>query len=73
MGAPEPLLPKSKAGTPKGGRPAADLRAVADAPAYHVRAGGAWRMLPHDFPPWQTTYGYFRAWRLDGVRRRIRG
>jgi putative transposase len=22
--------------------------------------------LPHDFPPWQTVYHYFRLWRLDG-------
>ena len=24
-------------------------------------------MLPHDFPAWQTVYGYFRQWRKDGV------
>jgi putative transposase len=24
-------------------------------------------MLPHDFPPWQTVYGYFSTWRRDGV------
>jgi putative transposase len=23
--------------------------------------------LPHDFPPWQTVYCYFRLWRLDGT------
>jgi transposase len=63
----EPLLPKSKSGSPNGGRPAADLREVADAVFYHLRAGGAWRMLPHDFPPWQTVYHHFRRWRLDGV------
>lgn len=21
-------------------------------------------MLPHDFPVWQTVYGYFRHWRI---------
>ena len=24
-------------------------------------------MLPHEFPPWQTAYHYFRLWRLDGT------
>lgn len=27
---------------------------------YLVRAGCGWRMLPKDFPPWQTVYGWFR-------------
>src|SRR3954447_20191226 len=62
------LLPTPKSGTPRGGRPATiDRRAVVDAIFYHLRAGGAWRMLPHDFPPWQTVYGLFRDWRLAGV------
>jgi putative transposase len=34
---------------------------------YVVRNGCAWRMLPHDFPAWQTVYHYFRAWRRDGT------
>ena len=24
-------------------------------------------MLPHDFPPWQTVYQYFRRWKNDGT------
>lgn len=24
-------------------------------------------MMPHDLPPWQTVYGYFRRWRDDGT------
>ena len=24
--------------------------------------GCAWRLLAHDFPAWQTVYGYFRRW-----------
>ena len=31
-----------------------------------MRGGLAWRLLPHDFPPWHTVYGYFRTWRIDG-------
>jgi putative transposase len=63
----EPLLPRPKSGTRKGGRPATDLREVVNAIFYHLRGGLAWRLLPHDFPPWQTVYGHFRAWRLAGV------
>ena len=30
---------------------------------YVTKNGCQWRMLPSDFPPWQTVYGYF--WRLS--------
>jgi putative transposase len=64
----DPLLPQPKSGTPKGGRPiTVDRRAVVNAIFYHLRAGGAWRMMPRDFPAWQTVYGLFRDWRLDGT------
>ncbi|PSO86138.1 MAG: hypothetical protein BRC41_07350 [Cyanobacteria bacterium QH_9_48_43] len=36
-----------------------------------LRAGCPWRMLPSDFPPWQTVYGYFRPWRDNGTWQRI--
>ena len=69
-----PYLPRPKSGGPKGGRPrAADLREVVNALFYHARAGGGWRMLPHDFPPWPTVYDYFRAWRRDGTWEAIHG
>lgn len=42
-------------------------RAILDGIFYLVRAGCAWRMLPHDLPPWQTLYGYFRQWQKRGV------
>jgi putative transposase len=32
-----------------------------------LRSGGSWRLLPHDFPPWQTVYHYFGLWRHAGV------
>jgi putative transposase len=28
-------------------------------------------MLPHDFPPWQTVYGRFAAWKRDGTWERV--
>jgi transposase len=59
-----PLVPAPK----PGGRPAVHTRReVVDAILYVLRAGEAWRLLPHDLPPWQTVYHYFRLWRLDGT------
>jgi putative transposase len=64
----EPCLPSAK----PGGRPrTVDLRGVTNAILYLERAGCAWRLLPHDFPPWQTVYTYFRKWKLDGTWDRI--
>lgn len=60
----ESLVPPEKAG----GRPReVDIREVVNAIYYVLRSGCSWRMLPHDFPAWQTVYGYFRQWRKDGV------
>jgi putative transposase len=38
---------------------------------YIVRGGCAWRLLPHDFPPWQIVYHYFWIWRQDGSWQRM--
>jgi putative transposase len=46
-------------------------REVLNAIFYVVRGGCAWRLLPHDFPPWKTVYHYFRSWRLDGTWERL--
>ncbi len=60
----EPLVPAPK----PGGRPAQhQRREILNAVFYLARSGGSWRMLPHDFPPWQTVYDYFRQWRQDGT------
>jgi transposase len=61
-----PLLPEPPPG-PAGRPPSHDKRELLNAILYHVRAGGAWRMLPNDFPAWQTVYGYFRDWSNDGT------
>src|SRR5215470_17173406 len=42
-------------------------RRIVEAILYLDRTGCAWRYLPSDFPPWQTVYGYFAAWRDDGT------
>jgi len=47
-----------------GGRPRTyELRDVVDALFYMARSGCAWRMLPHDFPPWGLVSNYFYTWR----------
>jgi putative transposase len=69
----EPYVPAPKAGGPNGGRPPTDRREVVNALVYHLRAGGAWRLLPHDLPPWSTVYHYFRTWRQDGTWERLHG
>jgi putative transposase len=48
-----------------------DRREILDAILYVLRGGCAWRLLPHDFPPWKTVYHYFRKWRLDGTWERL--
>src|SRR4028119_354015 len=64
------LLPEAK----PGGRPRAHAtRELLNAIFYAARGGGAWRLLPHEFPPWQTVYHYFRTWRLDGTWERVNG
>jgi putative transposase len=57
------LIPPVKSG----GRPAEhSRREIVNALAYWLRAGCAWRLLPHDLPPWQTVYHYWRLWRIEG-------
>ena len=46
-------------------------RRIVEAILYVDRTGCAWRYLPADFPPWQTVYGYFAAWRDDGTLARL--
>ena len=71
------LIPAAK----PGGRPRqCSTLDLINAMFYVVRSGCAWRMLPRDFPAWQTVYYYFRRWQKDGtwqklhdsLRRRIR-
>ena len=63
-----PLIPEAD----PGGRPRnASSRELVNALLSFLRAGMAWRLLPHDPPPWQTVYYYFRHWDREGVWQRI--
>ena len=58
-----PLLSAEKS---RGRKREVDLREVLNATFYVLRTGCQWDYLPHDFPPADTVYGYFRRWRADG-------
>ena len=55
-------------------------RELINAVFYLVKSGCQWRMLPDEFPPWQTVYYHFRKWRemnllqrlCDRIRRAVR-
>jgi putative transposase len=54
------------------GRPRkTDLREVVNALLYMASSGGAWRLLPKDFPPFSTVQKYFYRWRDEGLLRTI--
>jgi len=46
-------------------------RRIIEAILYLDRTGCAWRYLPADFPPWQTVFTWFAAWRDDGTLARL--
>jgi putative transposase len=55
-----------------GGRPAThDRRELVNAMLYWLRAGCAWRLLPHDLPPWQSVDHYWRVRRREGRWERV--
>ena len=64
----EPLVPAVK----RGGRPARwNRREIVNGVLYIVRTSSQWRAMPHDLPPWQTVYCYFRQWRNAGIWEQI--
>ena len=61
-----PYVPVAK----PGGRPETyPKREILNGIFYILRGGCAWRLLPHDFPPWQIVYHYFGLWKKDGTWR----
>jgi len=52
----EPLLPKKK----QGRDPLHSRREMLNALLYLARTGCQWRMLPHDLPPWEAVYAFWR-------------
>ena len=60
----EPLVPAPK---PGGRPPKHTRREIVNGIYYAIRSGGAWKLLPHDLPPWRTVYHYFWSWRRQGI------
>jgi putative transposase len=42
-------------------------REILNAVFYVLKSGCPWRLLPRDFPPWESLYYWFRRWRIDGT------
>ncbi len=62
------LVPEAK----PGGRPEKyPKREILNGIFYIVRGGCAWRLMPHDLPPWQIVYQYFWRWRRDNTWQRM--
>lgn len=59
----EPLLPVQATGRPR----KYSQREMVNSLLYLDRTGCSWRMLPHDLPPWQAVYAYFRKLQRAGV------
>ena len=56
----------------QGGRPAKyTRREIVNGLLYVTRTGCQWRAMPHDLPPWDTVYWYFRRWKKDGTFDRL--
>lgn len=64
----EPLMPLPR---PLGRPRKTNLREVVNALLYIASSGGAWRLLPTEFPPFSTVQKYFYRWRDDGMLRTI--
>src|SRR5579871_380353 len=48
-----------------------ERRRIVEGILYVLWSGCPWRALPHDFPAWETVYGYFRQWKQEGVWERV--
>lgn len=64
----KPMLPPPAT---RGRKREVDLHEVMNAILYLLHTGCQWRDLPHDFPAWQTVYGYFRRFQQSGLLARI--
>ena len=49
------------------GRPRTNLRRILNALLYVAKAGCQWRLLPKEFPAWQTDYHVFGKWTREHV------
>jgi transposase len=62
-----PLLPTHRTGRPR----KYPERELLNAILYLTRTGCSWRSLPHDLPPWEAVYAYFRKLTDQGLWKRL--
>lgn len=67
----EQYLTRPEPKGPGGHPPVHAGRAIVNGILYVKSNGCVWRAMPHDLPPWQTVYGYFRSWRQAGTWQQI--
>jgi putative transposase len=58
-----PFLAASKVGRPR----LYEDRQILNAIFYVLRSGCQWRLLPNDFPDWNSVYHHFRRWERLGA------
>ena len=47
--------------------PTIERREIVNGILYVLRSGCPWRLLPYEYPSWQTVYYYFRRWEREGL------
>ena len=66
----EKLLPRYSR-NPKGGRPRADFRSIAEGIFYVLRTGCQWKAVPGEFGSGSTLHRYFQDWIAAGVFQKL--
>ena len=61
------LVPASKAGPGRSGRPPQDARAILNGILWILRTGAPWKDLPERYPPRSTCHRRFQQWTRQGV------
>jgi len=56
---------------PRGRKRKYPLREIFNALLYLDRTGCSWRLLPQDFPPYRSVFGWFVRWKHDGTLQRL--
>lgn len=68
----QPMLPSLPKGPRGQGRPLAHpLREILDGILWKLKSGAPWKMLPKNYPPYQTCHRWFQKLRKAGVFEKI--
>ena len=56
---------------PRGSKGIHKKRSIVNGILYLTKSGCQWRMLPKDYPPWETVYDHFRNWCRRGIWEKV--